>query len=183
MLQDPPESASSKTIKYVQLVCVYNIYKAHTQKELHLSTKNFAKVSSFYCRDQTRCLNWGDVALNSKRPWLPSRKVFQEMVQQYQNNLQAGFPLWRLGIWVACEEERRELSTEKLDCWFGIDAFNKNKKNILCQTPPADTLFKKKKKLHTVSIYVFIKLLRLSLDQTFCPPIAATSSCWLQSTC
>lgn len=35
------------------------------------------------------------MALNPEHPPSPSKKVFQEGVQQYQNNLQAGFPLWR----------------------------------------------------------------------------------------
>lgn len=36
------------------------------------------------------------MALNPEHHWLLSKKVFQERVQQYQNNLQAGFPLWHL---------------------------------------------------------------------------------------
>lgn len=58
-------------------------------------------------------------ALNPEHCWSPSKKVFQENVQQYQNNPQAGFPLWRSnpflsgdekkkGIWAACEEEMRD---------------------------------------------------------------------------
>lgn len=142
------KSTSSKII-----IIIKRIAFIHTKKTLQRSLV----LSSFYGCDQTRCLNWRDIALNPKRLWLPSKKVFQETVQQYQNNLQAGFPLWRLEIWVACEEERRELSTEKLDCWFGIDAFNKNKRIILCQTSPANTLLKKYVKWHALLLYVSVK--------------------------
>lgn len=55
------------------------------------------------------------MAVNPEHCWLPSKKVFQENVQQYQNNPQAGFPLWRLnpfllgeGKWAACEKELQD---------------------------------------------------------------------------